>query len=183
MKDIIKVKVVRKGSSNWYRVGETYEVENPPVEKWNSDIGSSVLSYVVSDNRCIWLRAEHCEIVEPPLQERLQAAKDAVAAIEKQLVEEAEKEASRPFTQAEYEAVVKAYRACKGRVKLACESAEWKWCFTISQTSVYADSWSFSTLLPFGVAFEDEESANAAIAEVGAENLKKAWEYEMSIGL
>ena len=52
-------------------------------------------------------KADCAEVTEQStLQEQLKAAKDAVAAIEKQLAEEAEKEASRPFTQAEYEAVV-----------------------------------------------------------------------------
>lgn len=182
MKDIIKVKVVLKGIINWYKVGEIYEVESPAVDKWNSDIGSHVLSYVLSDNSQIWLRAEHCEIVQPTLQEQLQSAKDNVVAIEKQLAEEAKREANKPFYQQDYERVVAQFRKCAGRKVF--ESYTNNWCAEISIDSVGYDSYqSWISFAMFGVWFDSVDSVENAIKEVGEDNLRKAWSYEMSIGL
>lgn len=181
--DIIKVKVVKMSRDSWwygYLVGKTIDV------RCTSDSLVDYRFHSITDGHsgCLILK-DDCVVVTTPqtLQERLQQAKATVEEIEKQLVEEAEKEASRPFTQAEYEKVVAEYRASSGRKKYALEDLGWKWGITIANDGVHTDNWLYVSMLPFGVSFKDQESAKQAIAKVGAENLKRAWQYEMSIGL
>lgn len=183
MSDIIKVKVVKMSRDSWwydYLVGKTISVRR------TSDSAVDYLFHSVTDGHsgCLILK-DDCVVVatQQELQERLQQAKAAVEAIEKQLAEEAEKEAYRPFTREEYEKVVAEYRGCAGRLYIGIDNTQEGFCFSISHGRLSADVWITCTLLPFGVAFESQGDVENAIAKVGADNLKRAWAFELSIGL
>lgn len=175
----VKVKVVRNTSSNWYGVGDVYEVESPSVRKWNEDRECVDMCYLIKDATYSWVRAEHCEVVEPTLQEQLQAAKDNVASLEAQLAAEA----ARPFTQDEYERVVAQYRACAGRKAFVAGDDNFVLSL-LTTTGAHTQAWTtYISVAPFGVFFKSHDACKEAIKEVGEESLRKALEFEMSIGL
>lgn len=177
----MKVKIVSAASAGyWYNkhIGEIFDVYDKPAKN-----GDFIM--VHEDYTGYTLLPDDCEIVNVVqlLQEQLQAAKDNVASLEKLLAEEAEREATRPFTQEEYEAVVAKYRACKGRKKFVAYKDNYG--VEISTlTDVCYDNYSvWSSFALFGVWFSSEEYVQTAIEEIGEDNLKRAWEFEMSIGL
>lgn len=168
----IKVKVDKCSvDAYWYatRIGEIFDV-HPHIDADGDYRCVDVLgSYIAQDD---------CTVVSlDMLREHRIQAKAVVAELDKQIAEE---EALLPFTLKEYEKVVAAYRACCGRKKFVAGEEHYvaSMCAVIYPCFV---RWQPSNA-PFGVFFKDERSAREAFAKVGEGNLKKAWDYEMSIG-
>lgn len=186
MKAIAKtltVEVVKLGKPHWWYdhlVGQTIEV----MQTDEFDCDYRYRNKNSPDDGClIWKK--DCRIIHNMelLQEQLQEAKATVETIEKQIEEEVKKEALRPLTQEQYDQIVAQYRACQGRVSGANIDAGAKWGFIIDNDIVEIVFNTFITMFPFGVAFKSKMAAKRAITEVGADNLKKAWMYELNIGL
>jgi len=173
----VKVKIIKCSSPfYWYEgnVGETFEVEQ--------------CRFFTADWSCVGrlgsMEKADCEIItdKQSLQEQLQAAKDNVVAIEAQMAAIAEEEANRPFTQEAYERVVAQLRKCAGRKVFV--DGEDNYVLEMTITSTHTQSWTtYMTVAPFGVFFKSHDACKDALKEVGEANLRKAWLFEMSIGL
>lgn len=176
MKNVIKVKIVSsERDSYWYagKIGQVIDVRKTAYGyEWLLKT-----SHFLEVSDCVELTAKEA------LQIDLQTAKNNVAELEKQLAEEAEREATRPFTQEEYEKVVAQFRKCAGRKVFEVGTSNYGVEISTYSGISYDNYSAWISFALFGVWFDSENSVVKAIKEVGEENLREACSFEMSIGL